>query len=112
MRLLDSMRSILGVRKRRAVPAAGPKPRLGARIVKDDVRITVQAGLTDATWRWLVLHGWREDAFRNNRRSYREVPPSLVAQLFDAGDPDECEQLVRLAVAEAKSRPVVGLLRR
>ena len=59
MRLLDSMRSILGVRKRRAVPAAGPKPRLGARIVKDDVRITVQAGLTDATWRWLVLHGWR-----------------------------------------------------
>jgi hypothetical protein len=106
------MRSMLGVRKQRAVPRPGPKPRLGARIVRDDVRITVQAGLTDATWQWLVLHGWREDTFRNNRRRYREVPPSLVAQLFDAADPDQCEQLVRQAVAEAKFRPAVTLSRR
>jgi hypothetical protein len=106
------MRSMLGVRKQRAVPRPGPKPRLGARIVRDDVRITVQAGLTDATWQWLVLHGWREDTFRNNRRRYREVPPSLVAQLFDAADPDQCEQFVRQAVAEAKFRPAVTLSRR
>jgi hypothetical protein len=106
------MRSMLGVRRRRAIPLPGPKPRLGARIVKDDVRITVQAGLTDATWQWLVQHGWREDAFRNNRRRYREVPPSLVAELFDAGDPDECAQLVRQAIAEARFRPVVSLPRR
>ena len=112
MRLLDSMRTMLGVRTKRAVPPSGPKPRLGARIVKDDVRITVQAGLTDATWSWLVQFGWREDAFRNNRRRYREVPPSLVAALFDARDPDECAQLIRQAMAEAKFRPAVTLSRR
>lgn len=112
MKLFDSMRTMLGVRRQRAVPSPGPKPRLGARIVKDDVRITVQAGLTDATWLWLVARGWREETFRNNRRRYREVPPSLAAGIFDAADPDECEQLVRQAVAEAKLRPTVKLPKR
>jgi hypothetical protein len=112
MKVIDSIRTMLGVRRKRTVPPPGQKPRLGARIVKDDVRIVVQAGLTDATWQWLVLHGWREDSYRNNRRRYREVPPSLVAQLFDAADPDECAQLVRQAIAEARFRPTVHLSRR
>ena len=112
MKLIDSVRTMLNVRRRRAVPPAGAKPRLGARIVKDDVRITVQAGLTDATWSWLVQHGWREDRFRNNRRRYREVPPSLVAHIFDAADADVCAHLIQRAVAEAKFRPAVTLSRR
>jgi len=112
MRVFDSVRTMLGMRRQREMPPPGPKPRLGARIVKDDVRITVQAGLTDATWHWLVVHGWREDTFHNDRRRYREVPPSLVAQLFDAADPDERAQLVALAVAEARFRPSVSLSRR
>ena len=77
-----------------------------------DVRITVQAGLSEATWHWLVARGWREDKFRSNRRRYRDVPPSLVAEIFDAADPDECEQLVRQAIAEARLRPTVKLPRR
>jgi len=112
MRVIDSVRTLLGVRRKRAVPAPGPKPRLGARIVKDDVRMTVQAGLADATWHWLVLHGWREDTFRRNRRRYRDVPPSLVAEIFDAADPDECAKLVQQAAAEARFRPPVTLTRR
>ena len=112
MGVFDSVRTMLGVRRQRATPLPGPKPRLGAKIVKDDVRITVQAGLTDATWHWLVLHGWREDTFHNDRRRYRDVPPSLVAQLFDAADPDERAQLVALAVAEARFRPTVSLSHR
>lgn len=112
MRLFDSVRTILGLRRQRTVPVPGPKPRLGARLVRDDVRITVQAGLTEATWNWLVEQGWREDAFRNNRRRYREVPPSLVAELFDASDPDERALLLRQAIAAAQLRPVVDLARR
>jgi len=112
MKVFDSVRTLLGVRRRRGVPAPGPKPRLGAKIVKDDVRITVQAGLTDARWAWLVQHGWREDMYRNDRRRYRDVPPSLAAMIFDAGDPDECAQLVRQAVVEARFRPAVNLPRR
>jgi hypothetical protein len=112
MKLVDSVRSMLGVRKPRGVPPPGPKPRLGARVVKDSFRITVQAGLTDATWHWLVLHGWREDTYRNDRRRYRDVPPSRVAELFDAGDPDECARLLQLATAEAAYRPRINLTRR
>jgi len=100
------------VRKERALPPAGPKPRLGAKIVKDDVRITVQAGLTDATWKWLLDQGWREESFRNSRRAYREAPPSRVAELFDAANPDERAELLQRVMAEAVSRPVVNLNRR
>jgi hypothetical protein len=112
MKLIDSMRTLLGVRKRRGQPPAGPKPRLGARIVRDDVRMTVQAGLTEARWHWLVQHGWREDTFRDNRRRYREVPPSMVAEIFDAADPEECAHLLAQAIAQAKARPTVSLSRR
>jgi hypothetical protein len=112
MKLVDSMRSMLGVRKVRSVPPPGPKPRLGARIVKDNLRITVQAGLTDATWHWLVLNGWREDTYRNDRRLYRDVPPSRVAELFDADDPDERTRLLQLAGAEATYRPRIKLANR
>ena len=112
MSLLDSVRRMMGLYRERSVPMSGPKPRLGARIFKDDVRITVQAGLTDATWAWLVERGWREERFRNSRRRYREVPPSRVAELFDAVDADERLRMLELAVEEAVVRPVVSLNRR
>ncbi len=112
MALLDTVRRLMGLRRVRILPPPGLKPRLGARIVKDDARITVQAGLTDATWSWLVAKGWREESFRNSRRRYREVPPSRVAELFDASDADERAQLLDLALDEAVLRPVVSLGRR
>lgn len=112
MKIVDSMRTALGIRRHRAVPPPGPKPRLGAGIVKDDVRITVQAGLTEATWGWLIQDGWRQETFRNSRRRYREVRPSLAAKIFDAADPEACAQLIRRAMAEAKARPPVTLSRR
>lgn len=112
VKLIPSMRKMLGLHKLRAAPPLGPKPRLGARIVNGDLRITVQAGLTDDTWRWLTDQGWREQTFRGDRRAYREVPPSMVASLFDAADPDERAQLMQLAVAEAHARPAVTLPRR
>jgi hypothetical protein len=112
MNLFDSVRGVLGVRKQRAKPPAGPKPRLGAKIVKDDLRMSVQAGLTLAAWYWLLEQGWREETFRNDRRLYREVPSSRVAELFDAADPDERSRVLQLAIGEAKVRPSVALLRR
>ncbi len=109
MSLFDGMRRLLGVHKERSVLRVGPKPKLGAKIVIGDVRITVQTGLTDSTWKWLSDLGWREDSFRVNRRRYRDVPPSLVAELFDATDPDERAMLLDLALSEATFRPVVRL---
>jgi len=112
MKLFDSVRTMLKVRKARSVPPPGPKPRLGARIVKDDVRISVQPGLSDDLWYWLPELGLREYTFSHDRRRYRDVPPSLVAQIFDAADADACAHLIRRAVAEARVRPIVNLSRR
>lgn len=112
MRLIYSARRVLGLIRRRAVPPPGPKPRLGAKIVFGDLRITVQAGLTDNAWRWLTAAGWREQTYARDRRTYRDVPPSRVADLFDAHDPDEFRQLMSLAAAEATWRPSVSLGRR
>ncbi len=65
-----------------------------------------------ATWHCLVLNGWREDTYRNDRRLYRDVPPSRVAELFDADDPDERTRLLQLAGAEATYRPRIKLANR
>lgn len=109
VRLFNSVRRMLGVRRKRAIPSPGPRPRLGAKIVRDDLRITVQAGLTDSTWRWLIECGWREETYRGDRRAYREIPPSLVASLFDASEPTELAELLEHAIGDAEFRPVVML---
>ncbi len=109
MNFYHSVRRALGVRRHRALPPLGPKPRLGAKIVNGDLRMTTQAGLTDSVWKWLIEQGWREESYRGDRRVYRELPPSLVAALFDATDADERGHLLELAIAEAESRPVVTL---
>jgi hypothetical protein len=109
MNLYHSVRRVLGVRRSRALPPRGPRPRLGARIVNGDLRMTTQAGLTDSVWNWLIERGWREEAYRGDRRVYRELPPSLVAALFDSTDSGDRERLLELAIAEAESRPVVTL---
>lgn len=112
MSLLNSVRRMLGVQRRRAVLRPGPRPRLGARIVFGDVRMTVQAGLTDGAWKWLVDRGWREVTYTGDRRSYRDVPSSWVARLFDATDPVTRAELLEAAIREAEHRPVVRLSRR
>jgi hypothetical protein len=109
MNLVNSVRNMFGLRRKRTLPLPGPKPRFGAKIVKDDLRMTVQAGLTDGTWQWLIDQGWREQTYRNDRRVYRDVPASRVAQFLDADDPITRGKLLRHAVAEAEIRPVVTL---
>jgi len=79
-RVLDFMRT----RKERALPRRSPKPSIGAHVVSGDVRMTVQAGMSDDLWRWLLEQGWREPAYRPDRRRYREVPSTWVTRLIDA----------------------------
>ena len=110
--LFHSVRRALGVRRSRALLPVGPRPRQGAKIVREEMRMTVQAGLTESTWAWLVAQGWREEPYRGDRRAYREVPPSRVAELLDAQDGDELRELLNAAMAEAEFRPVITLPRR
>ncbi|HXY05349.1 MAG TPA: hypothetical protein VEI05_02280 [Burkholderiaceae bacterium] len=93
----------MSLQKERALPRRGPKPNIGACIVCEDVRMTVQAGMSNELWRWLMQQGWRELTYRPDRRHYREVPLTWVTRLIDA--PAELwSQVLAAAVAKAAHR--------
>jgi hypothetical protein len=101
----DGVRRLLRIQVDRHVPSAGAKPSLGARICRGDVRMTVQSGLSDAHWRWLVKNGWREITYRPDRRRYRDIPAAQVTQIIDSSV-EQLERVVGAAVAQATYRPV------
>lgn len=103
----DQFRTLFRIRKMRGLPSPGPKPPLGAKITRQDVRITVQAGMTDELWRWLTDKGWRQATVRNDRRRYRDVPASEVTRLIDAA-PEFRGQVLREATEAATLRPEAG----
>jgi hypothetical protein len=93
----------LGEREPRAMPAAGPKPAPGAKLVSGRLRITVQSGLSDELWELLVSMGWREETFRPDRRRYEDVPRAWVLRLYQAA-PHERQRILRGAIGAAKGR--------
>ena len=103
----DRVRTLLKIRVERGVPSIGIKPGIGSRICCNDLRMTVQAGMSDGLWRWLVKQGWREITFRPDRRSYREVPTAYVTRLIDS-NPDERERVLAAAIVNASARRMAG----
>lgn len=93
MGMFDSIRNLFHIRVTRMRTERGPKPRLGAKISYRDVRMAIQAGLTDDTWNWLQEQGWRKISHKPDRRRYKDVPPSLAMKLFDAGPGDRLKAL-------------------
>jgi hypothetical protein len=101
----DQVRTLLRIRRERHALPPGGKPPIGARIVCGDLRMTVQAGMTDALWRWLLSQGWREVMYRPDRRRYREIPGAFVTRLIDA-TADERDRILAAATANAAYRPL------
>ncbi len=96
--LRDQIRTFLKIRKARQLSRFNPealKPRIGSHIVRGEIRMTVQAGLTDELWAWLGSQGWREPEVFPDRRHYRDIPASWVTRLFDA----QPEYRVKMLVA-------------
>ena len=104
--LRNRVRDFMRTRKERALPRRGAKPPIGAHIVCSDVRMTIQAGMSDELWRWLLEQGWREPAYRPDRRRYREVPSTWVTRLIDA-PPEARARILETAIENAAFR--VGL---
>jgi hypothetical protein len=96
----DRLRTILKIPRPMSLPRRGPNPGVGAKIFKDNVRMTVQAGLSRELWIWLVGQGWREIEPGENRYKYRALPSNIVTQLFDA-QPDRWERLLAAAIRQA-----------
>jgi hypothetical protein len=105
--LRDQVRNLFRVRRVRRLPRRGSKPRIGASIFRDDVRMTVAAGMTDELWLWLLDHNWREAAFRPDRRRYREVPSGVVRRLVDA-DYNDRLRIIMEAVDGAAWKPTIA----
>lgn len=107
----DQVRTFLKIRRERDTPPVGQRPSLGAKIVCGDLRMSVQSGMSDSLWRWLVQQGWREVMFRPDRRRYREVPHAYVTRLIDVA-PEERGRVLAAAEANAAYRPVAQRVRR
>jgi hypothetical protein len=101
------IRGIFRFRKERALPRRGAKPAIGACIVCGNLRMTIQAGLSDDLWQWLLDQGWRELTYRPDRRRYREIPASWVTRLIDTL-PDRRALVLASAVEKASLRPTIG----
>gem|GEM_PF-630975 len=84
---------LLNIRTPRAIADRGPRPSVGARIFFEDVRMSVQAGMSNDLWRWLQAAGWREIRYRSDRRRYCEVPSECVAELIECAEEDRREVL-------------------
>lgn len=80
------------------------KPAIGATICCTGLRMTVQAGLSDDLWHWLVALGWRELAPGENRLRLKPLATTLVTRLFDA-QPTERERVLTNAIRQVTRRP-------
>jgi hypothetical protein len=103
--LRDRLRTSLKVRRERALGRRGRRPSPGARIACNDLRMTVQAGMTADLWRWLQDAGWREIAHKPDRRRYREIGSPCVARLIACAPEERASVLNRyLAQRAAEDR--------
>lgn len=80
------------------------KPAIGATICCSGMRMSVQAGLSDDLWHWLVSLGWRELASSENRLQLKPLPTTLVTKLFDS-QPAEYERVLTSAIRQITRRP-------
>jgi hypothetical protein len=103
--LRDRLRALLGDQRPRKMPRRGAKPRIGSYVVHVGmgVRFTVQAGLSDELWVWLMDHGWRVVTHKPDRRTYRDLPSSWVTRLIDS-HPTTRNKLIASAIEQAEVR--------
>jgi len=105
--LQDRVRGFLRFRIERAPPRRGPKPAIGAYVVCEELRMTIQAGVTDDLWEWLMGQGWRELRYAPDGRHYLVVLAPCVTKLIDA--PEEQRPIaLSVAVLHASFRPIIG----
>jgi hypothetical protein len=67
--------------------------------------MTVQAGLSDELWRWLVSLGWRELQRGQDRLKLKPLPTGLVTRMFDS-DPGEREKVLLGAIRQVTRQPI------
>lgn len=93
---------LLGRKREQQRRREASKPAIGATLCCAGLRMSVQAGLSDDLWQWLVKLGWRELQPRENRLHFKPLPTALVTRLFDCR-PEERERILLAAIRQAAS---------
>jgi hypothetical protein len=105
--LRTHLRSFLTVKEylQRRLPRKSGKPRIGSHVVnvQENLRIIVQAGMSDELWKWLMDRGWRVETYRPDRRQYRDIPALWATALIDA-EPVFREKVMADAVESTQAR--------
>ena len=84
MRLLDTLRTLVGIRSERQLLPVSEKPFIGSNIVRDKLRMRLKYPINDELWKWLSEMGWRAIDMRGNRRHYTVVPDKILVKLIKA----------------------------
>lgn len=111
MLLYGSVGELLWKKKQDSHRRATSKPAIGATICCSGMRMSVQAGLSDDLWHWLVSLGWRELASGENRLQLKPLSTTLVTRLFDA-QPAERERVLMNAIRQITRRPSAKMVER
>ncbi len=103
--LRNRLRLMMDEPVERELPRRTRKPAIGAHVVhmREALSLTVQAGMSDELWRWLMDQGWRVETYRPDRRAYRDIPASYVTRLIDA-DRAQRHSLMVTAMLNARSK--------
>lgn len=81
IRLKDIFRTAFRIRIKRRINSVDKVPDVGARLTLDGMRLRVESPMSEDTWNWMVLHGWRECRFRGDRRRYVDLPRGAYERL-------------------------------
>lgn len=90
MNLKNALRNMLGIRKVRQLPPAGPMPPIGSNIVRGKVRIRLKYPVSNEQWKWFTDNGWRTIDMRTDRRRYVCLADKYLVKLLstDRGERD------------------------
>lgn len=89
MVMIDTLRTLMRIRRARQLLPAGPQPALGSNIVNGRKRMRLKYPITPEQWQWLTLMGWRTVDMRQNRRQYQLVDDRMVKLLVLAETGEE-----------------------
>jgi len=102
-KLVSKVRNAFGIRKHRRLQPRGPQPAVGCHIIKGDLRMEVQEGMSSDLWGWLLNLGWRKAMYKYDRRRYDDIPAEWVRELYRAAA-TERDRTLSSGTAAARGR--------
>ena len=79
--MIDFVRNLFGVRKKRKALPTSSVPQIGGTIIRNNVKVKVSQPIDPELWEWMQLSGWRVNKVKNDRRKYLGLPKDALAQL-------------------------------